>query len=103
MVAGHLQEKKGYYYIVLSYKDGEGKRKTKWLPTKLTVKGNKKRAEQMLQEARRQAGRVIWLNPIPQRNWQYIRCVQAVASVCTMVPCSTLRELAAPCRKLTIQ
>ena len=53
MVAGHLQEKKGYYYIVLSYKDGEGKRKTKWLPTKLTVKGNKKRAERMLQDARR--------------------------------------------------
>ena len=53
MVAGHLQEKKGYYYIVLSYKDDEGKRKTKWLPTKLTVKGNKKRAERMLQEARR--------------------------------------------------
>ena len=53
MVAGHLQEKKGYYYIVLSYKDDEGKRKTKWLPTKLTVKGNKKRAERMLQDARR--------------------------------------------------
>ena len=53
MVAGHLQEKKGYYYIVLSYKDNEGKRKTKWLPTKLTVKGNKKRAERMLQDARR--------------------------------------------------
>ena len=53
MVAGHLQEKKGYYYIVLSYKDDKGKRKTKWLPTKLTVKGNKKRAERMLQEARR--------------------------------------------------
>ena len=53
MVAGHLQEKKGYYYIVLSYKNDEGKRKTKWLPTKLTVKGNKKRAERMLQEARR--------------------------------------------------
>ncbi len=27
MVAGHLQEKKGYYYIVLSYKDDQGKRK----------------------------------------------------------------------------
>ena len=53
MFAGHLHEKKGYYYIVLRYKDNEGKRKTKWLPTKLTVKGNKKRAERKLQDDRR--------------------------------------------------
>lgn len=52
MVAGHLQEKSGYFYIVLSYKDYTGKRKTKWLPTKLPVKGNKKKAEKMLLEAR---------------------------------------------------
>ena len=30
MVAGHLQEKNDFYYIVLSYKDADGKRKTKW-------------------------------------------------------------------------
>ena len=29
MVAGHLQEKNDFYYIVLSYKDADGKRKTK--------------------------------------------------------------------------
>jgi len=33
MVAGHLQEKNGYFYAVLSYKDAQGKRKTKWIPT----------------------------------------------------------------------
>ncbi len=27
MVAGHLQEKKGYFYMVLSYPDAAGKRK----------------------------------------------------------------------------
>lgn len=54
MVAGHLQEKKGYYYIVLSYPDGSGKRKTKWLTTGLPVKGNKKKAEKMLMEARKE-------------------------------------------------
>ena len=27
MVAGHLQEKNDFYYIVLSYKDADGKRK----------------------------------------------------------------------------
>lgn len=53
MVAGHLQDKKGYFYIVLSYKDVNGKRKTKWLPTGLLTKGNKKKAEVMLMDARR--------------------------------------------------
>ena len=52
MVAGHLQEKKGRFYIVLSYADIENKRKTKWIPTGLPVKNNKKRAEKMLMEAR---------------------------------------------------
>ena len=28
MVAGHLQEKKGYFYVVLNYKDSTGKRKS---------------------------------------------------------------------------
>ena len=53
MVAGHIQEKKGYLYMVLSYKDSEGKRKTKWMPTGLTAKGNKKKAEAMLIKERR--------------------------------------------------
>ena len=43
MVAGHLQEKNGLYYMVLSYSDTSGKRKTKWISTKLPVKGNKKK------------------------------------------------------------
>ena len=51
-------------------------------------------------EAKRQAGRVIWLNPIPENKWKYIRSVQTMASLCPMVSCSTLRELAAACRKL---
>lgn len=52
MVAGHLQEKKGYYYIVLNYTDEGGNRKNKWQSTGLPVKGNKKRAEKLLLEAR---------------------------------------------------
>ncbi|MGC6589189.1 tyrosine-type recombinase/integrase [Paenibacillus sp. Dod16] len=54
MVAGHLQEKKGLFYMVLNCKDEEGKRKPKWIPTGLTVKGNKKRAEALLLETRRE-------------------------------------------------
>lgn len=53
MVAGHLQEKKGFFYMVLSYPDVSGKRKTRWIPTGLPVKGNKKKAEKMLMETRR--------------------------------------------------
>ena len=50
MIAGHLQEKYGFFYIVLSYRDENGKRHTPWFPTKLPVKGNKKRAEALLLE-----------------------------------------------------
>lgn len=52
MVAGHLQEKYGYYYAVLNYTDENGKRKTKWIATGLEIKGNKKRAEAILLEQR---------------------------------------------------
>ncbi|MNF03820.1 hypothetical protein D3C80_2032130 [compost metagenome] len=52
MIAGHLQEKKGLFYIVLNCKDENGKRKPKWIPTGLKVKGNKKRAEALLLETR---------------------------------------------------
>ena len=52
MVAGHLRERGGYYHIVLSYTDENGKRKTPSKATGLPVKGNKKRAEAMLQKAR---------------------------------------------------
>ena len=52
MIAGHLQIKNDYYYMVLSYTDSDGKRKQPWIPTGLPVKGNKKRAEKMLIETR---------------------------------------------------
>ena len=58
------------------------------------------RAVAALKEAKRLAGRVIWLNPIPESKWKYIRSVQTMASLCTMVSCNTLSALAAACRKL---
>ena len=54
MVAGHLRERNGYYHIVLSYTDEDGKRHTPSKTTGLPVRGNKKRAEQMLLEARKE-------------------------------------------------
>lgn len=38
------------YYAVLSYRNTDGRRKTKWISTGLPVKDNKKRAEAFLME-----------------------------------------------------
>ena len=77
MVAGHLQEKKGLFYIVLSFNNAAGKRTTKWMATGLPVKGNKRRAEQLLRDARanyvpEQAARqgVCRLQPIWRNGWK---------------------------------
>ena len=53
MVAWHLQEKNGMFYVVLNYRDENGKRKTPWISTNLPVKGNKKRAENFMMDVRR--------------------------------------------------
>lgn len=52
MTAGRLQEKNGFNYMVLSYTGTDGKRKQPWFSTGLPVKGNKRRAEQMLRDLR---------------------------------------------------
>ena len=59
------------------------------------------RALAAVKEAKRLAGRVILMNPIPERHWKHVNSVQAFLSVVPMVCCSTLRALAAACRKLT--
>ena len=58
------------------------------------------RAVSALQEAKRMAGRIIWLNPIPENKWKYIRSVQTMAAICPMVACDTLSALAAACKRL---
>ena len=63
---------------------------------------NQSGAVQALAAAKQKAGRVLWLNPIPQRKWQYVRSIQTVAELCPMISCSTLGELASACRKLSL-
>ena len=58
------------------------------------------RAVRALLEAKHQAGRVVWMNPIPESKWPYLKSVQTMAALCRMIPCSTLSALAAACRKL---
>ena len=60
------------------------------------------RAVQALLRAKQLAGRVLWLNPIPEGKWPYIGSVRTMASLCQMVSCNTLSALAAACRKLTM-
>ena len=61
---------------------------------------NQPLAVQELLRARSKAGKVFWLNPIPERKWKFIGSVQTMAELCTMISCSTLQELGAACRKL---
>ena len=53
-VAGHLKDVRGIYHMRLSWYDQDGKRYEKSISTSLPVKGNKKRAEDMLSVARRE-------------------------------------------------
>ena len=52
MVSGHLQVKKGRYYVVLSYYDNRGKRHVKYVAMGLPKKGNKRKAEAELARIR---------------------------------------------------
>lgn len=52
VISGHLQVKKGYYYVVLSYYDKKGKRHIKYVSTGLPEKGNKRKAEAELARIR---------------------------------------------------
>jgi len=50
-ITASLQEKRGIYQVVLSYKDNANKRKQKWISTGILVKGNNKRlANKKLEE-----------------------------------------------------
>ena len=58
------------------------------------------RAEVSLALASRRAGSVVWMNPIPEAKWQYLKGVTRLRQHCRMVPCGTLDELARACARL---
>ena len=47
-MTGSLQIKNSKYYVVLSFKDKNGVNKNKWVSTGYAIKGNKKRAEALI-------------------------------------------------------
>ena len=60
-----------------------------------------KRALQALKTSQNLAGKVVILNPIPERKWKYMQSVEHFRGAAEMLPCSNLRDLAAACRKIT--
>jgi len=58
-VSGHLEERRGIYHMALRWTDKNGGRGRKSLSTGLPVKGNKKRAQDMLKSARREQQELI--------------------------------------------
>lgn len=50
MVKGSVQTKNGCYYTVIYYYDSQGKRKQKWQNTGLSIRGNKRKAQELLKE-----------------------------------------------------
>ncbi len=58
------------------------------------------RAEVSLARTAKACGSVVWMNPIPEAKWQYLKGVTRLRQHCSMVPCGTLDELARACARL---
>ena len=110
MVAGHLSEKNGNYYAVLSYTDAFGKRRTKWVNTGLPVRGNKKKAEAFLMEERKKfqtaepvTSGVLFADYIEQ----WLEVAKPTIAVATYASyCSMVKRVIAPYfreRRITLQ
>jgi Site-specific recombinase XerC len=54
LISGHISEKRGYLYVILNLRKPNGTRGPKWFSTGLKAKGNKRKAEEILIEMRRQ-------------------------------------------------
>jgi integrase len=73
-MTGTLQTKKlkgGEYYYVVLYLYEDGKRKPKWIPTGLPIKGNKKRADALLRDALNEHERKHETQALPQINVRF--------------------------------
>lgn len=59
---GSVQPKNGIWYAVLNFKDINGKRKQKWISTEYPIRGNKKKAEKLLNQ---------WIEEWDRKNIRY--------------------------------
>ncbi|MBE5774356.1 MAG: VWA domain-containing protein [Clostridiales bacterium] len=58
------------------------------------------RAEAALIHAGKRVGSIVWMNPIPEGKWPYLKGVMRLKAHCNMLPCSTLDELSRACSRL---
>ena len=57
-------------------------------------------AEDSLRRVGKAVGSVVWMNPIPEAKWPYLKGVTRLRQHCDMVSCATLDELARACARL---
>ena len=62
-MTGTVQVKKGKWYCVLNFKDENGKRVKKWFSTGLPEKGNKRKAERILEELKLKYSQTGYVEP----------------------------------------
>ena len=67
MVSGHLAVKKNRWYAILCLRHPDGRRYDKWIATGLSYPGNKRKAEAMLIELRRQYFVLLIANIVVRR------------------------------------
>ncbi len=72
-MTGRIQEKKGYYYAILNFKDSDGKYKKKWIATGLPLKGNKRKAEQILNELLLEHGDSTYIEPSKMLFCEFVK------------------------------
>lgn len=71
-MTGSVQIKSGKYYMVINTKV-DGKRKQKWIPTGLPIKGNKTEAKQQLAEYLAEHGRKGYVEPSKKLFCDFMR------------------------------
>lgn len=71
-VAGHLEDKRGIYQMILSWKWPDGKRDRRSISTELPTRGNKKRAEAILGDTRKSYPDIL------MAEWQEKQCAPQI-------------------------
>lgn len=72
---GSLQIKNGKFYVVLSYKNEQGKDTRKWISTGLNEKGNKRKAEAILNNILKEyANKDLFIESKPKRTNDILLC-----------------------------
>lgn len=59
-----------------------------------------KLAENSLKEISNRVKKILWLNPLPEKDWVKIKGLDGLSKYCSMLDCSTLERLATACRSL---